>query len=623
MSPTVDVESASPPDPRVGNTLQGRYRILAKIASGAMGVVYKGERVQLGRPVAVKFLHPWIATQKAFLSRFENEAKAMSRLTHPNCVSVIDFGIEGAPYLVMDFVTGRTLREAMLAGPIALPLVFKIGQQLLAGLAHAHAQGIVHRDLKPENLILGAEAGLDGHLRILDFGLAKLRDGPAMTAGFAVGTPSYMSPEQSGGNGAVDARTDLYAVGVLLFEILAGRKPFVSENVGELIFMHRESPPPLLREVAPTAGYSEALEAVLAKALSKLPEDRFQSAAEFAVALAATPEARGVPPAVAKPAPLRAVAKPAPPPAVAKPAPPPAVAKPAPPPAVAKPAPLPVRAPAKTTVDTVSAVRRRLAADAPGEPAPAAPGEQRRGWMVLGGIVLVVLVGLSLGRGWRRRVGEPGEGASAPVAVAPASSSLQPAVRSPGLPPVPSPHAPGAPSIPSAQVAAPAAENPKIEQARQLVAAGQSQQAIALLTQLRAEQPNDADAPYLLATIDFDQRHWSEGLVAAQAAVRLNPELRTDGDLIRGVIRSLASDHNYDRSKSLLRSLGPAALPFLKDAARRDPSPKVRQRASEILESGARSGGRAGLGGVGRVGGMGSVDWSGGDRRASSTLFKR
>src|SRR6185312_8329877 len=145
------------------------------------------------------FLHPWIAAQKAFLGRFENEAKTMSRLAHPHCVSVIDFGVDGAPYLVMDFVTGRTLRDVMLAGPVPMPKVMRIGQQLLSGLAHAHAQGIVHRDLKPENLILTDEDGLQDHLRILDFGLAKLRDGPAMTAGLAVGTPSYMSPEQSGG----------------------------------------------------------------------------------------------------------------------------------------------------------------------------------------------------------------------------------------------------------------------------------------------------------------------------------------------------------------------------------------------------------------------------------------
>src|SRR6266513_2494256 len=115
------LETPSPPDPRIGNVLQGRYRILSKIASGAMGVVYRGERVQLGRPVAVKFLHPWIAAQKAFLGRFENEAKAMSRLAHPNCVSVIDFGIEGAPFLVMDFVTGKTLREVLEQHPGRLP----------------------------------------------------------------------------------------------------------------------------------------------------------------------------------------------------------------------------------------------------------------------------------------------------------------------------------------------------------------------------------------------------------------------------------------------------------------------------------------------------------------------
>src|SRR5499426_326621 len=285
-------EEPAPPDPRVGSTLQGRYRILAPIASGAMGVVYKGERVQLGRPVAVKFLHPWIAAQKAFLSRFENEAKAMSRLSHPNCVSVIDFGVEGSPYLVMDFVTGRTLRELMQEGRLPPARAMRLAQQLLAGLAHAHDQGIVHRDLKPENLILSDEAGLKEHLRILDFGLAKLRDGPQMTAGMAVGTPSYMSPEQSGAEGTIDARTDLYTVGIVLFEMLSGRKPFQSENVGEVILMQREAPPPRLRATAPDAAYSVELDALIDKAMSKLPEDRFQTAADFAAALASTPEGK-------------------------------------------------------------------------------------------------------------------------------------------------------------------------------------------------------------------------------------------------------------------------------------------------------------------------------------------
>src|SRR5437867_1975 len=231
-----------------------------------MGVVYKGERVQLGRPVAVKFLHPWIAAQKAFLTRFETEARAMSRLGHPNCVSVLDFGVEGAPYLVMDFVTGKTLREVIEQGRLPPDRALLVIRQLLAGLTHAHAQGIVHRDLKPENVVLSEEEGLQDHLRILDFGLAKLRDGPAMTAGLAVGTPSYMSPEQTGAAGAIDARSDLYAVGVLLHELLAGGKPFQSEKVGDLILMHRESPPPPLRKVVPEAQLSAEIEAVVLKA---------------------------------------------------------------------------------------------------------------------------------------------------------------------------------------------------------------------------------------------------------------------------------------------------------------------------------------------------------------------
>ena len=573
----MDVESPSPPDPRVGNVLQGRYRILSKIASGAMGVVYQGERVQLGRPVAVKFLHPWIAAQKAFLSRFENEAKAMSRLAHPNCVSVIDFGIEGAPYLVMDFVTGRTLREVMLSGPLALPRVFKIASQLLAGLAHAHAQGIVHRDLKPENLILSGEGGLEEHLRILDFGLAKLRDGPAMTAGMAVGTPSYMSPEQSGGGGAVDARTDLYAVGVLLFEILAGRKPFQSENVGELIFMHRDAPPPLLREIAPEAGYSKELESLLGKALSKLPEDRFQSAGEFAAALAATPEAQGG----ARPA-----------------------AAPAPAPAPSPPSRVPAaRVPAKTTVDTVSAVRRRLGAEGAGgaadAPPASVPADRRPAWMFVGGIVLVVMVALSIGLRLRHKVGEPADVATAQ------GSSVAASLGAASAPPSTGPR--GTANVAPSAPGAPAAEDPRIEQARQLVATGQSPKAIELLDQLHVERPADADAPYLLATIYFDQRRWSEGLGAAQTAVRLNPALKTDGDLIRGAIRSLVSDRGYPRAQAFLRSLGAPALPFIKDASRRDPDARVRQRASELLD-----GGRGGPSG-----------WSGGGRQASSNMFKR
>src|SRR4051794_31049830 len=360
-----------------------------------MGVVYRGERVQLGRAVAVKFLHPWIAAQKTFLSRFENEAKAMSRLLHPHCVSVIDFGVEGSPYLVMDYVTGRTLRDVMLEGRLSPGRAMRLSQHLLAGLAHAHEQGIVHRDLKPENLILSEEAGLKEHLRILDFGLAKLRDGPQMTAGMAVGTPSYMSPEQSGAEGTIDARTDLYTVGIVLFEMFTGRKPFQSENVGEVILMQRETAPPKLRAVTPESRYSVELEALLDKAMSKVPEDRFQSAAELAAALAATPEgkAAGQDIGVAKVEGGGIAAKPA------------QAAK-----ERAKdkdkgskaPVATKARADAKTTVDTVSAVRRRLEGTT-----AAAPAVRQFRMASIGALFLVVaLLALLIGRGLRSGGGD-------------------------------------------------------------------------------------------------------------------------------------------------------------------------------------------------------------------------
>jgi len=519
-----------------------------------MGVVYKGERLQLGRSVAVKFLHPWIAAQKTFLSRFENEAKAMSRLLHPHCVSVIDFGVEGSPYLVMDFVTGRTLRDLLLEGRLAPSRALRLAQQLLAGLAHAHEQGIVHRDLKPENLILSEEAGLKEHLRILDFGLAKLRDGPQMTAGMAVGTPSYMSPEQSGAEGAIDARTDLYTVGIVLFEMFAGRKPFQSENVGEVILMQRESPPPKLRSVSPETRYSAELEGLLDKAMSKLPEDRFQSAAEMAAALAATPEGKlaGQDIGVAA-APIDAEKKKAEKDDKKKPV-------------KAAPAPT-VRQDAKTTIDTVSAVRRRLEANAASasESAGGQPVRQfKMAW--IGALFLVVaLLALLIGRGLRH-----GSGATATTARTGTS-------------------APGAAPVAAAGAAAPSADSPALEQARQMVARGEIDPAIALLNQERTRQPDNADVPYLLAMIDFDNRRWPDGLAAAQIAVKKNPALKSDPDLIKGAIRSLVSDRGYDRSQAFLRSIGQPAMPFIKEAAARDASPKVRERAAELLGS---SGGR-------------------------------
>ncbi|RYZ34219.1 MAG: serine/threonine protein kinase, partial [Myxococcaceae bacterium] len=273
-------------DPRIGTVLQERYRIIERLAAGGMGMVYRGERLEVGKPVAIKFLHAWAARDEDFRKRFQLEARAMSRLTHPCCVSVIDFGMDQeSPYMVMDFVTGDTLRGLLGDGALPPPRALGAVRQVLAGLAHAHAQGIIHRDIKPENIIVTHAVGLGEQVRILDFGLAKLRDEvTGLTSGMMLGTPSYMAPEQIHGE-PVGPPTDLYATGVLLYELLTGKKPFNATSNAELLRMQREVTPPRLRDAAPDAGFSAELEATLAKAMEKAPGDRFQSATEFLAAL--------------------------------------------------------------------------------------------------------------------------------------------------------------------------------------------------------------------------------------------------------------------------------------------------------------------------------------------------
>ncbi len=288
-------------DPRVGTLLHERYEVLERIAQGAMGVVYRGVRVQLERPVAIKFLHPMFAAEPTFMERFEREAMTMSRLDHPNCVSVIDIGVDDGPYIVMDFVTGIDLTQLIDEGPVEPRRAIDITCQVLAGLAHAHEVGIIHRDIKPANVMLADVAGAGDHVRILDFGLAKFRDAEQTMSGIVVGTPSYMSPEQAAGK-RLDPRSDLYSTGAMLFQLLAAEKPFPGRDTYELIRCHIEEPPPTLAEAAGGRRFSPQLEAVVARALSKSPDERAQSAEEMSRELRAVPEASGAP-WTARPAP--------------------------------------------------------------------------------------------------------------------------------------------------------------------------------------------------------------------------------------------------------------------------------------------------------------------------------
>jgi len=207
-----------------GAVLDGRYRVIEPVAEGAMGVVYRAERVKLGRIVAVKILHDSLPNELSSRRRFEIEAMAMAKLEHPHCVAVLDVGLhEDHPFVVMDYVSGQNLKEVIAKhAPLPPPRATEIVRQLLSGLAHAHEHGIIHRDIKPANIVLSQKAGLGDHVKILDFGLARLNKDSSLTTGIVVGTPSYMAPEQIRGN-VIDSRVDIYASGVVLFELLTGK----------------------------------------------------------------------------------------------------------------------------------------------------------------------------------------------------------------------------------------------------------------------------------------------------------------------------------------------------------------------------------------------------------------
>jgi eukaryotic-like serine/threonine-protein kinase len=273
-------------DSRIGEVLDGRYQIIERLARGGMGTVYRGERIGLGRVVAIKFLHEWVASDPAMIKRFELEAQAMARLEHPNCAQVIDVGVVAqSPYVVMELVKGRPLSDILDEGAIEPARAIEIIRQVLAALNHSHSHEIVHRDIKPSNIVISSSEEFGDQVKVLDFGLAKFaQDSSNLTGVFIIGTPSYIPPEQSRGE-TVDGRTDLYAAGVVLFEMLTGSPPFVGDDSIELIDAHRNQTAPRLVERLVTGVFSPELERIVARALAKQPSDRFSSAAEMARAL--------------------------------------------------------------------------------------------------------------------------------------------------------------------------------------------------------------------------------------------------------------------------------------------------------------------------------------------------
>jgi hypothetical protein len=278
-------------DPFIGVIVGERYRIVSRLGIGGMGAVYRAEHTMMRRDLAIKVLLPELGGKEEFARRFEREAESASRLTHPNIITVTDFGRtpEGSLFLVMEFLAGQSLSAAIAGGPMAPSRALAIMRQILRALDHAHAAGVVHRDLKPENIMLVERDGRPDVVKILDFGIAKVTEPQssreALTqAGVIFGTPEYLSPEQALGE-AVDARADIYAAGVILFEMLGGRRPFESDDKVKIISMHLAHAPPRIRDVNPNVNVPVALEQVVLQALEKSRENRFATAAAFLQAL--------------------------------------------------------------------------------------------------------------------------------------------------------------------------------------------------------------------------------------------------------------------------------------------------------------------------------------------------
>jgi len=256
--------------------LAERYELGSVIGRGGMARVHRGEDLVLGRTVAVKILASPYDRDERFVARFRREARAAARLAHPNIVAVFDTGSDGdTHYIVMEHVEGRTLHDAiLLEAPMAPRRVAEIADAMAAALAAAHEAGIVHRDVKPANVMLTPE----GKVKMMDFGLARAVDAETLTrTGFILGTASYVSPEQAQG-GSADARSDLYSLGCVLYEMLAGRPPFVGDSPVAALYQHVNEPalPPSMFHPVPGD-----LETVVLRCLAKDPHDRFQSALEL------------------------------------------------------------------------------------------------------------------------------------------------------------------------------------------------------------------------------------------------------------------------------------------------------------------------------------------------------
>jgi serine/threonine-protein kinase len=531
------------PDPWIGRLLNDRYRLVKRIDEGGVAAVYRAEQSALRREVAVKILARPLGSHEEMRQRFEREARALGALTHPHVVQLVDFGvIEERPFLVMELLRGRSLLTALAEEPFDAKRSLGLVRQLLHALAHAHGLGIIHRDLKPANIFLERLPHTDDHVKVLDFGFAKFfgandeRDGPALTReGTTFGTPAYVAPEQLRKRSEVDGRADLYAVGVLLFQMLGGRRPF-DGTAREILQAKMTTAAPALGHVRPDLRVAPELEAVLARALAADPASRFATAHEVLEALDSLPavivvqsaqQAKGrgpvVEPTVQVTAGMLLVEESSPPP---PPAPPRALPQP-PPTDAGRPwvvEPLPVK---KKSLVSWSPVRRELTV----------VGRHFPAW-VLAAVAATVLVGSCLGIGalW----------ASASEDAAP-SSPHRAAEASPD-------------AVRVAQATQPAglAQRPvpdSLAEVHAAVSRGEDvdESGIRTLRQYAADHREDP-RPWLLLGHVYVQREWyADALEAYEQALRIDPDARLDPRMIEGFVTLLAQRRQAEKSLAVAR----------------------------------------------------------------------
>ncbi len=268
-----------------GAVIDEKYRIIGKLGEGGMGIVYHAEHVLMKKHVALKRLHPHLSAIEQIVQRFEREAQAAARIDHPSVCMVTDCGRDeaGGFFIVMELLKGTSLQDELEhEGPLQFERILRIAIQICSALERAHSMGIVHRDLKPDNIMLVDREGQTDHVKIMDFGIAKMitdeTPGHNLTqAGMIFGTPHYLSPEQASGD-PVDHRGDLYSLGVILFELSTGRRPYEAATAAALLRKHVTEEPPLLVEAAPNRAFPAGFQKVVSRLMAKNPEDRYPSA---------------------------------------------------------------------------------------------------------------------------------------------------------------------------------------------------------------------------------------------------------------------------------------------------------------------------------------------------------